>query len=196
MSISSIPSGGRRPAGVLRFAPQALAMAAIVLASNILVEYPFRHLGLDELVTWGSFTYPFAFLVSDLTNRWHGPRVTRGVIGVGFALGLVLSALAGDLRIAIASGTAFLIGQMLDVTVFNWLRRQSWWRAPLASSTFGSAIDTLLFFSIAFVGTPVPWQTLAIGDFAVKIAVALLSLLPYASVMNLIKPYQAAGTPA
>lgn len=181
---------------LLRFAPQALAMAAIVLASNILVQYPFTHFGLQDLITWGSFTYPFAFLVTDLTNRWHGPLVTRRVIYVGFCLGLVLSALAGDVRIAIASGTAFLAGQLLDVTVFNWLRRQSWWRAPLASSTFGSALDTALFFSIAFYGTEVPWQTLAIGDFSVKMAVALLSLLPYARLMNLVKPYKVASQAA
>ena len=125
--------------GALKFAPQALAMATIVLASNILVQYPFEHFGLQDLITWGSFTYPFAFCVSDLTNRWYGPAVTRRVILVGFVLGLVMSALAGDVRIAIASGTAFLVGQLLDVTVFNRLRRMDWWQAPLASSTITSA---------------------------------------------------------
>jgi queuosine precursor transporter len=173
-----------------RVLPSVLAMAVIVAASNVLVQYPFEPFGLGDLLTWGAFTYPFAFLVTDLTNRWFGPRATRRVVYAGFAVGLVLSVALSEPRIAIASGTAFLVAQLLDVAVFNRLRQGSWWRAPLASSTLGSALDTVLFFSIAFAGTGLPWTTWALGDFAVKMLVAVVSLLPYASVMNLVRPYR------
>lgn len=172
-----------------RLLPSIAAMAAIVVASNILVQYPFEPFGLADVLTWGAFTYPFAFLVTDLTNRWFGPAKTRIVVFAGFALAVLLSLVLSDPRIALASGTAFLSAQLLDVTIFNRLRAGSWWRAPLASSSVGSALDTLVFFSIAFAGTGLPWTTWAIGDFAVKMLVAVLSLLPYARLMNVIRPY-------
>ncbi|HUG60237.1 MAG TPA: queuosine precursor transporter [Methylomirabilota bacterium] len=165
------------------------AMAAVVLASNILVQYPFLLFGLGDLLTWGAFTYPFAFLVTDLTNRWYGPAATRRVVYVGFALAVVLSLVFSDPRIAVASGSAFLTAQLLDVAVFNRLRDDIWWKAPLVSSTIGSAVDTAVFFSLAFAGTGLPWMTWALGDFTVKMAMALIALAPYASLMGTARPY-------
>lgn len=165
-------------------------MVATVVASNILVQYPFTPFGLGDLLTWGAFTYPFAFLVTDLTNRWFGPVKTRRVVYVGFAIAVLLSVWLSEPRIALASGTAFLCAQLLDVTLFNRLRAGSWWRAPLVSSSIGSALDTAIFFSIAFAGSGMPWTTWALGDFSVKMLVAIASLLPYASLMNWVKPYQ------
>jgi conserved hypothetical integral membrane protein len=179
----------------LRTLPSIAAMCVVVVASNILVQYPFEPFGMAEILTWGAFTYPFAFLVTDLTNRWFGPAATRRVIYVGFALAVVLSVWLSDPRIAFASGSAFLCAQLVDVTVFNRLRQGSWWKAPLVSSTLGSALDTAIFFSLAFAGTGLPWTSWALGDFAVKMLVALAALVPYASLMNLVKPFraQAAG---
>lgn len=175
-----------------RLAPSVLAMVLTVVASNILVQYPFTPFGLGDILTWGAFTYPVAFLVTDLTNRWFGPAKTRRVVYAGFAIAVLLSVFLSEPRIALASGTAFLVAQLLDVTVFNRLRAGSWWRAPLTSSSIGSAVDTAIFFSIAFAGSGLPWTTWALGDFSVKMAVALASLLPYASLMNLVRPYQTA----
>ena len=165
--------------------PAVLAMAVVVVASNILVQFP-----VGQWLTWGAFTYPFAFLVTDLTNRWFGPAKTRRVVYVGFAIAVLLSIWLSEQRIALASGTAFLCAQLLDVTLFNRLRAGSWWRAPLVSSSVGSALDTAIFFSIAFAGSGLPWTTWALGDFSVKMLVAIASLLPYASLMNWVKPYQ------
>lgn len=173
----------------LRLLPSIAAMAVIVLASNILVQYPVTALGLGDVLTYGAFTYPFAFLVTDLTNRWFGPRKARVVILVGFAAAVALSLWLADPRIAMASGAAFLTAQLLDVAVFDRLRAGSWWRAPLVSSSIGSAVDTALFFSLAFAGTDVPWVTLALGDFVVKMAMALVALVPYAGFMNLTRPF-------
>lgn len=173
-----------------RLTPSVLAMVVTVVASNILVQYPFTPFGLGDLLTWGAFTYPFAFLVTDLTNRWFGPEKTRRVVYVGFAIAVLLSVWLSEPRIALASGTAFLCAQLLDVTLFNRLRAGSWWRAPLVSSSIGSALDTIIFFSIAFAGSGLPWTTWALGDFSVKMLVAMASLLPYASLMNWVKPYQ------
>ncbi|WP_370676565.1 queuosine precursor transporter [Pleomorphomonas sp. PLEO] len=175
-----------------RLTPSVLAMVATVVASNILVQYPFTPFGLGDLLTWGAFSYPFAFLVTDLTNRWFGPAKTRHVVYAGFAIAVVLSIWLSEPRIALASGTAFLCAQLLDVTVFNRLRAGSWWRAPLVSSSIGSALDTVIFFSIAFAGSGLPWTTWALGDFSVKMLVAVSSLLPYAKLMNWVKPYQPA----
>lgn len=173
-----------------RLIPSVMAMVATVVSSNILVQYPFNHFGLGDVLTWGAFSYPFAFLVTDLTNRWFGPVKTRRVVYVGFAIAVLLSVWLSEPRIALASGTAFLCAQLLDVTVFNRLRYGSWWRAPLVSSSIGSALDTAIFFSIAFAGSGLPWTTWALGDFTVKMLVAISSLLPYASLMNWVKPYQ------
>lgn len=152
----------------------ALAMAAVVYASNRLVEIP-----INDWLTWGAFSYPLAFLVTDLVNRRAGPAAAMRVVWTGFALGVALSFLAGDARIALASGTAFLVAQTLDVRVFDALRARRWWIAPGASSTLGSTIDTALFFSIAFAGTGLPWMQWAVGDLAVKLAMALAALVPY-----------------
>uniref|UniRef100_UPI003BA9B595 queuosine precursor transporter n=1 Tax=Stappia sp. TaxID=1870903 RepID=UPI003BA9B595 len=184
------------------------AMAAVVVASNILVQYPVEGtlgaLQLADLLTWGAFTYPAAFLVTDLTNRRFGPAAARKVVYVGFALAVILSIWLATPRIAIASGTAFLVAQLLDVSIFNRLRRLSWWKAPVASSLISSVLDTLLFFTIAFAVALTPllgfgddfatgsapflgvfalevprWISWAAGDLTVKLLVATLLLLPY-----------------
>jgi uncharacterized PurR-regulated membrane protein YhhQ (DUF165 family) len=164
-----------------------VAMAVIVTASNVLVQYP-----INDWLTWGALTYPVAFLVTDLTNRAHGPAAARRVIYVGFALAVALSALLATPRIALASGSAFLVAQLLDVLIFDRLRARVWWQAPLVSSTFGSAVDTALFFSLAFAGTAVPWVTLGLGDFAVKMGLALFMLIPFRMLMSAFRP-RAAG---
>ena len=164
-----------------------IAMAIIVTASNFLVQFP-----INDWLTWGALTYPVAFLVTDLTNRSLGPAAARRVIYVGFVLAVLLSILLATPRIALASGSAFLAAQLLDVFVFNRLRRRVWWQAPLASSTLGSALDTALFFSLAFAFTPVPWVTLAIGDFWVKLAMAGLMLVPFRALMAYLRPLPAA----
>jgi len=188
------------------------AMITIVVASNYLVQFPVQVMiggyNLADILTWGAFTYPAAFLITDLTNRAFGPSKARLVVIVGFAVAVVLSALLAPVRIAIASGTAFLIAQLLDVFVFNKLRKGVWWRAPVISSTLGSILDTALFFSLAFaasfaiLGPSVPflvenapllglfstevprWVSLAAGDFVVKMLVALVMLVPYSLLRN------------
>ena len=188
-----------------RLVVPVLAMTLVVVASNILVQYPFEPFGLGDYLTWGAFSYPVAFLVTDLTNRRYGAATARQLVIVGFIIAVVLSIWLATPRIALASGTAFLVGQLLDITVFNRLRRQNWWHAPLAGSVVGSALDTALFFSLAFAGiedmsVPVPvfgvtlplWQSLAIFDFAVKMLVALLALIPYGALMSAILPMERA----
>ena len=182
-----------------------VAMTLVVVASNILVQYPFEPFGLGDYLTWGAFTYPVAFLVTDLTNRRYGPRVARQLVIVGFALAVVLSIWLATPRIAMASGAAFLVGQLLDITVFNRLRRQAWWRAPFVGSVIGSALDTALFFSLAFAGDPdmsglvnlfgldvMLWQSLAVFDFTVKMIIALIALLPYGALISVILPMERA----
>ncbi len=200
-------------------APFVAAMVAVVAASNYLVQFPFEHFGLGEILTWGAFTYPVAFLINDLTNRRFGPAAARKVVLAGFAIAVVISVWLSSPRIAIASGTAFLAGQMLDLTVFNRLRRQSWWRAPLLSTIVGSALDTVIFFSLAFAaafalldtgfgledgslafpvswfGMQVPlWVSLGFGDFSVKLAVGLIMLVPYGALLSVLRPAQIART--
>lgn len=153
-------------------------MVVIVAASNWLVQFP-----INDWLTWGAASYPFSFLVTDLTNRRFGPSATRRVIYVGFAVGVVLSAMLAPWRIAAASGSAFLVAQLLDVTVFNWLRQRSWWRAPFVSSILSSVVDTGTFFGGAFIGTGLPWFTWALGDLAVKLLFALFCLAPYRLLM-------------
>ena len=154
--------------------PALIAMVVVVSASNFLVQIP-----INDWLTWGAFTYPVAFLVTDLTNRRFGPQRARQVMWVGFCLAVVLSIYLAGPRIAVASGMAFLAAQSLDIVVFNRLRTGSWWRAPLVSSTLGSSLDTLIFFSLAFAGTGLPWHTLALGDLAFKLAMALAMLVPF-----------------
>ena len=155
------------------------AMVAVVAGSNVAVQFP-----INEWLTWGAFTYPLSFLVTDLTNRRLGPARARLVVYVGFALAVVLSSLLATPRIALASGTAFVTAQLLDILVFNRLRRQSWWRAPLISSALGSLWDTAVFFGLAFAGTGLPWVTWAIGDLGVKGGMALALLFPFRALMG------------
>jgi hypothetical protein len=158
------------------------AMIAIVVASNVAVQYP-----INDWLTWGAFTYPVSFLVTDLTNRHFGAAKTRRVVYAGFAAAVLLSVYFAGWRIALASGSAFLAAQLLDVFVFDRLRRQAWWKAPFISSFFASALDTALFFGLAFAGTAVPWVTLGLGDFAVKLFMASTLLVPYRLLMAVIK---------
>jgi len=164
--------------------PPALAMSAIVLLSNLLVQFP-----INAWLTWGAFSYPVAYFVTDVCNRTSGSAMARRVAWVGFAVGLILSIIFAPLRIALASGTAFIVSQLLDVAIFNRLRRQSWWKAPLFGSAAASIVDTSLFFGIAFAGTSVPWLPLAAGDLAVKIFMALALLPPYRVLVNRIAPH-------
>tara|TARA_B100001540_G_scaffold288657_1_gene284014 strand:+ start:1370 stop:1918 length:549 start_codon:yes stop_codon:yes gene_type:complete len=173
----------------------SLLMGAVVLISNYLVQFPIRYYGLDKILTYGAFSYPVAFLITDLTNRSFGKYVARKIVYLGFIIGicftLFFSTNFSDLisiRIAIGSGTAFLVAQLIDVQVFDQLRKKKWFIAPLASSFIGSTIDTLLFFSISFYGTNVPWITLSLGDLSVKIFVALIMLIPFRILLNTFKP--------
>tara|TARA_Y100000022_G_scaffold193698_1_gene197200 strand:+ start:375 stop:914 length:540 start_codon:yes stop_codon:yes gene_type:complete len=173
-------------------------MMLIVLASNYLVQIPFKFLNLDNILTWGAFTYPIAFLVTDLANRVHGISFTKKVIKIGFVWGIAVSLYFSlsqfdliSLRIVIGSGVAFLTAQLFDANIFNKLRNHKhWFIPPFLSSIVSSAIDTILFFSIAFYGTEVPWITLALGDFIVKILIAMLMLIPFRLIiknMNLVQ---------
>ncbi len=167
-----------------------IAMTVVVVASNILVQHPFTPLGLADYLTWGAFTYPFAFLVTDLTNRRFGPAAARRVVYAGFAAAVVLSVILATPRIALASGTAFLTAQLVDVAVFHRLRRHFWWTAPLVSSLIGSAVDTAIFFTLAFAGSGVGeasywglvlpvWVGWATFDFVVKAVHAVVMLGPF-----------------
>lgn len=198
-------------------------MVAVVAASNVLVQFPVAArvgpLNLSDFLTWGAFSYPLAFLVTDLTNRRFGPAIARRVVLAGFMAGIVLSAWLASPRVAGASGTAFLVGQLLDILVFSRLRGRNWWLPPLLAPLFGSALDTLLFFSLAFsplfagldlwlgrpdgslafpapllgVGVLVPlWLSLAAGDFAVKFLAAGVLLAPYRLLMGPVRQLQAA----
>jgi len=166
-----------------------VAMTLVVVLSNYAVQFPVFVEGYptEDWLTWGAFTYPIAFLVTDLTNRTLGPRAARVVIAAGFALAVALSLLV-DWRIALASGTAFLTAQLLDVAIFDRLRQARWWKAPLASSTLSSIVDTVLFFSIAFAGTGLPWMQWALGDFGAKMAMATLMLVPFRLLMPALRP--------
>lgn len=206
----------------MRLLPAVLLMAAIVVASNVLVQFVIA----GGLLTWGAFSYPATFLVVDLTNRLHGPRAARTVVLWGFAAGLLCSLVGSQvtlatgpavpLRVAVASGAAFLAGQLLDVAIFQALRRRAWWAAPLASTFVSSTLDTAIFFGLAFsaaaaplfpeaanaatswaqgaapflnLGPPAPlWASLAAADLGVKIALALLALLPYRLVLGRLSP--------
>jgi len=157
-----------------RLALPALGIMFVVVLSNVLVQFP-----INRWVTWGAFVYPVGYLISELTNRWAGPAQARRVAWVGFGVAAVLSSILATPRIAMASSSAFLISQMLDVAVFNRLRQQAWWRAPLVASVVASVIDTFIFFSLAFGGTHVLWLPLAVGDLGVKIVLAVVLLFPY-----------------
>ena len=169
-------------------------MGIVVLASNYLVQFPIKHYGLEEILTYGAFSYPIAFLITDLANRSFGKIVARKIVYIGFAIGISFTILFStnftdliSIRIAIGSGTAFLVAQLLDVQIFDQLRKKEWFVAPLTSSLIGSTIDTFLFFSISFYATGIPWVTLSLGDLAVKIFVALVMLIPFRLLLGTLK---------
>ena len=170
-------------------------MGLIVLASNFLVQYPVKYYGLQDILTYGAFSYPVAFLITDLANRSYGKFVARKIVYLGFLIGIGFTILFStdfadyiSIRIAIGSGTAFLTAQLIDVQIFDNLRKKKWFIAPLTSSIIGSTVDTFLFFSISFYGTSIPWFTLALGDLAVKIFVALMMLIPFRLLLKTFKP--------
>ena len=176
------------------FAILSFLMGVVILSSNYLVQFPIKYYGLEEILTYGAFSYPIAFLITDLANRSYGKIVARKIVYIGFFIGisftLFFSTNFSDLisvRIAIGSGTAFIIAQLLDVQIFDKLRRKKWFVAPLTSSFIGSTVDTFLFFSISFYGTGIPWITLSLGDLAVKIIVALLMLIPFRLLLGTFK---------
>ena len=169
-------------------------MGIVVLASNYLVQFPIKYYGLEEILTYGAFSYPIAFLITDLANRSFGKIVARKIVYIGFAIGISFTLLFStnfadliSIRIAIGSGTAFLVAQLLDVQIFDQLRKKEWFVAPLTSSLIGSTIDTFLFFSISFYATGIPWVTLSLGDLAVKIFVALVMLIPFRLLLGTLK---------
>ena len=171
-------------------------MGLIVVLSNYLVQFPIQYFGLDEILTYGAFSYPVTFLITDLANRAYGKFVARKIVYVGFTIGVLLTLFVStnfsdviSIRIAIGSGVAFFIAQNLDVQIFDSLRKKIWYAAPLASSIIGSATDTFLFFSIAFYATGIPWVTLAFGDLAVKLFIALVMLIPFRFLINKIKDF-------
>ena len=171
-------------------------MGVVVLSSNYLVQFPIKYYGLEEILTYGAFTYPIAFLITDLANRSYGKLVARKIVYIGFIIGisftLFFTTNFSDLisvRIAIGSGTAFIVSQLLDVQIFDKLREKEWFVAPLTSSFIGSVVDTFLFFSISFYGTGIAWVTLSFGDLAVKIFVTLLMLIPFRLLLGTFKTY-------
>jgi uncharacterized integral membrane protein (TIGR00697 family) len=171
-------------------------MGLVVVLSNYLVQFPIQYFGLNEILTYGAFSYPVTFLITDLANRAYGKLVARKVVYVGFTIGVLLTLFVStnfsdiiSIRIAIGSGVAFFIAQNLDIQIFDALRKKVWYVAPLASSVIGSLTDTFLFFSIAFYATAIPWVTLAIGDLAVKLLIALAMLIPFRLLINKIKDF-------
>jgi len=169
-------------------------MGVVVLSSNYLVQFPVNHYGLEEILTYGAFSYPIAFLIIDLANRSHGKIVARKIVYIGFAIGVSFTLLFStnfadfiSVRIAIGSGTAFLVAQLIDVQIFDQLRKKKWFVAPLTSSFIGSTVDTFLFFSISFYATGIPWFTLSLGDLTVKIFIALIMLIPFRLLLGTLK---------
>ena len=172
----------------------SFSMALVVVASNYLVQFRVNYFGLEDLLTYGAFSYPIAFLITDLSNRRYGKNAAKKIVYLGFAIGVLLTLYFStnysdliSIRIAIGSGTAFLIAQLIDVNIFDKLRKKTWFVAPLVSSFFGSIIDTFLFFSISFYGTGINWFILSLGDLLVKIFVALLMLIPFRLLLSVIK---------
>ena len=177
------------------FIALSFLMGLVVLSSNYLVQFPVKYYGLQDILTYGAFTYPIAFLITDLANRSYGKQIARKIVYFGFVVGisftLFFSTNFSDLisvRIAIGSGTAFIVAQLLDVQIFDKLREKSWYVAPLSSSIIGSTVDTFLFFSISFYATSVPWFTLSLGDLAIKLLVTLVMLIPFRLLLGTFKP--------
>ena len=176
------------------FLTLSFLMGLVVLASNYLVQFPIKHYELEEILTYGAFSYPVAFLITDLANRSFGKLVARKIVYIGFTIGILFTLIFStnftdliSIRIALGSGTAFIIAQLLDVQIFDKLRQKKWFIAPLTSSLIGSTVDTFLFFSISFYATGIPWVTLSLGDLAVKIFVALLMLVPFRLLLGTLK---------
>ena len=177
------------------FIALSFLMGLVVLSSNYLVQFPVKYYGLQDILTYGAFTYPIAFLITDLANRSYGKQIARKIVYFGFVVGisftLFFSTNFSDLisvRIAIGSGTAFIVAQLLDVQIFDKLREKSWYVAPLSSSIIGSTVDTFLFFSISFYATGVPWFILSLGDLAIKLLVTLVMLIPFRLLLGTFKP--------
>jgi len=177
------------------FVTLSILMGVVVLSSNYLVQFPINYYGLSEILTYGAFSYPVAFLITDLANRFYGKFVARKIVYIGFFIGIIFTLLFStdfadliSIRIAIGSGVAFITAQLLDIQIFDRLRKKEWFIAPLTSSFIGSTVDTFLFFSISFYGTGVPWITLSLGDLAVKLFVSLLMLIPFKILLKISKP--------
>ncbi len=173
----------------------SVLMGSVVLSSNYLVQFPVNYYNLNEILTYGAFSYPVAFLITDLANRSYGKLAAKKIVYLGFFIGVSSTFLFStnfedliSLRIAFGSGIAFIIAQLLDVQIFDRLRKKKWFIAPLTSSLIGSVVDTFLFFSISFYGTSVPWITLSIGDLSVKFLVTLIMLIPFRVLLNTFKP--------
>ncbi len=174
----------------------SILMGIVVVISNYLVQFPVNRFGLNEILTYGAFSYPVTFLITDIANRAYGKVVARKVVYVGFFIGVLLTLFVStnfsdviSIRIAVGSGLAFFVAQNLDIKIFDSLRKKSWYIAPLTSSTLGSITDTFLFFSVAFYSTGVPWVTLALGDLAIKLIITLLMLIPFGLLLSKIKDY-------
>ena len=177
------------------FVTLSILMGVVVLSSNYLVQFPINYYGLSEILTYGAFSYPVAFLITDLANRFYGKFVARKIVYIGFFIGIIFTLLFStdfadliSVRIAIGSGVAFITAQLLDIQIFDRLRKKEWFIAPLTSSFIGSTVDTFLFFSISFYGTGVPWTTLSLGDLAVKLFVSLVMLIPFKILLKISKP--------
>ncbi len=173
----------------------SLIMGVVVLASNYLVQFPIYHYGLEKILTYGALSYPIAFLITDLANRSYGKKIARKIVYIGFVIGISFTLFFStdfadfiSVRIAIGSGIAFLTAQLLDVQIFDNLRKKKWYIAPLTSSIIGSTVDTFLFFSISFYATGVPWVTLSLGDLLVKILITLIMLIPFRLLLKTFKP--------
>ena len=176
------------------FITLSFLMGVVVLTSNYLVQFPINYFGLNEILTYGAFSYPIAFLITDIANRFYGKTTAKKIVYIGFALGICFTLLFStnfadliSIRIAIGSATAFIVAQLLDVQIFDQLRRKKWFVAPLTSSLIGSTVDTFLFFSISFYATGIPWFTLSLGDLAVKIFVSLVMLIPFRLMLGQVK---------
>ena len=172
----------------------SVLMGVVVLLSNYLDQFPVKYFDLEEMLTYGAFTYPIAFLITDLANRFYGKLIARKIVYIGFAIGITFTLYFStnfldliSIRIAIGSGTAFMVAQLLDIKIFDQLRNKQWFVAPLTSSFISSIVDTFLFFSISFYGTGVPWITLSVGDLIVKFFVALLMLITFRLLFNTFK---------
>ena len=177
------------------FVTLSILMGVVVLSSNYLVQFPINYYGLSEILTYGAFSYPIAFLITDLANRFYGKFVARKIVYIGFLIGIIFTLLFStdfadliSIRIAIGSGVAFITAQLLDIQIFDRLRKKQWFIAPLTSSFIGSTVDTFLFFSISFYGTGVPWITLSLGDLTVKLFVSLIMLIPFKILLKICKP--------